>query len=493
MPKRVTETELQRIADVLLRHPGGLSLLQLQRELRGSITRRTLSRRISDLLAADRIHRRGEARSTRYVHGPAPAALEPKPLDGKGRGSGALPATIAPPRKAAESAGQFETPEGVVTIELSSIAREILAYVSRPVAARTPRGYERSLLDDYVPNKSAYIRDKIKVHLHKIGKPIEAQRAAGTFARDILSRFLIDLSWASSRLEGNTYSRLDTERLIQFGQEAEGKDAKETQMILNHKKAIELLVEDSADNIGINRFTLLNLHALLSENLMADPEASGRLRRRPVDITGSVYIPPAIPQVIEEYFSIILSKAGSIGDPFEKAFFLMVHLPYLQPFEDVNKRVSRLAANIPLIRADLCPLSFVDVPERAYIAGTLGVYEMTRVDLLRDVFVWAYERSCQRYVVVRDSVAEPDRFRMRYREALTDVMRQIVLEKKRPTDEEIRVLAQRNVESRDLSSFVKLVIQEFQRLNEFNIARYRLRLSEYWAWYNALHSANPGS
>jgi Fic/DOC family len=491
MPKRVTETELQRIADVLLRHPAGLSLPQLQKELRGSITRRTLSRRISDLLAADRIHRRGEARSTQYVHGPVPTALGP--LQGKGRASGALPTTIAPPRKAAESAGQFETPEGVVTIELSSIAREILAYVSRPVAARTPRGYERNLLDDYVPNKSAYIRDKIKVHLHKIGKPIEAERAAGTFAHDILSRFLIDLSWASSRLEGNTYSRLDTERLIQFGQEAEGKDAKETQMILNHKKAIELLVEDSADNIGINRFTLLNLHALLSENLMADPEASGRLRRRPVDITGSVYVPPAIPQVIEEYFSLILSKAGSIGDPFEKAFFLMVHLPYLQPFEDVNKRVSRLAANIPLIRANLCPLSFVDVPERAYIAGTLGVYEMTRVDLLRDVFVWAYERSCQRYVVVRDSVAEPDRFRMRYREALTDVMRQIVLEKKRPTDEEIRVLAQRNVEPRDLSSFVKMVMQEFQRLNEFNIARYRLHLSEYWAWYRAHHSANPAS
>jgi hypothetical protein len=82
---------------------------------------------------------------------------------------------------------------------------------------------------------------------------------------------------------------------------------------------------------------------------------------------------------------------------------------------------------------------------------------------------------------------------MRYREALADVMRQIVLEKKRPTDEEIRVLAERNVESRDLSSFVKLVMQEFQRLNEFNIARYRLRLSEYWAWYRALHSANPES
>ena len=491
MPKRVTETELRKIEDVLLRHSAGLSLMQLHKELRRSISRRTLSRRISALLAAGRIHRRGEARSTRYLYGPAPAAQGPRRVEREARASDAQPTSvaIAPDSKASESAGQFETPEGVVTIELSPVARDILDYVSKAPAARTPCGYERRLLDDYVPNRTAYIPDKIKVHLHKIGKPIVAERA-GTFARDILSRLLIDLSWASSRLEGNTYSRLDTERLIQFGQEAEGKDAKETQMILNHKAAIELIVEGNPDEIGINRFTLLNLHSLLSENLMADPEASGRLRRRPVDITGTVYTPVAIPQVIEECFEQILTKAGAIGDPFERAFFLMVQLPYLQPFEDVNKRVSRLAANIPLIRADLCPLSFVDVPERAYIAGTTGVYEMTRVELLRDVFVWAYERSCQRYVVIRDSVAEPDRFRMRYREALAEVVSQIVREKKQPTVDEIRALAERAVEPRDVPRFVDLAVEEFRRLTEFNSARYRLRPSEYYGWFNALQDAH---
>ena len=465
--------------------------MQLQKELSGSLSRRTLSRRISALLAADRIHRRGEARSTRYMHGPAPAVQGPRRVEREGRASDAQPTAvaIAPVSKASESAGQFETPDGVVTTELSPVARDILDYVSRPAAARAPCGYERRLLGDYVPNETAYIPDKTKVHLHKIGKPIVAERAAGTFARDILGRLLIDLSWASSRLEGNTYSRLDTERLIQFGQEAEGKDAKETQMILNHKTAIELIVQGNADEVGINPFTLLNLHALLSENLMADPEASGRLRRRPVDVSGTVYTPLAIPQVIEECFTQILTKARAIGDPFERAFFLMVQLPYLQPFEDVNKRVSRLAANIPLIRADLCPLSFVDVPERAYIAGTMGVYEMTRVELLRDVFVWAYERSCQRYVVIRDSVAEPDRFRMRYREALVEVVSQIVREKKQPTVDEIRALAERAVEPRDVPRFVDLAVQDFQRLTEFNIARYRLRPSEYYDWFNALQNA----
>jgi len=223
---------------------------------------------------------------------------------------------------------------------------------------------------------------------------------------------------------------------------------------------------------------------------MADPEASGHLRRRPVEISGSVYTPLAIPQVIDECLTLILTKAKAIGDPFERAFFVMVHLPYLQPFEDVNKRVSRRAANIPLIRADLCPLAFVDVPERAYIAGTIGVYEMTRMELLRDVFVWAYERSCQRYVVIRDSVAEPDRFRMRYREALIEVVSQIVREKKRPTEKEIRALADRLVESRDVPKFVEMTLPEFRRLNEFNISRYRLRLSEYWAWFRALEHTN---
>jgi hypothetical protein len=171
----------------------------------------------------------------------------------------------------------------------------------------------------------------------------------------------------------------------------------------------------------------------------------------------------------------------------------MVHVPYLQPFEDVNKRVSRLAENIPLIKGNLCPLSFVDVPERAYIAGTLGVYEMTRVELLRDVFVWAYERSCQRYVVIRDSVAEPDLFRMKYRNALIDVIGGIVRQRKPPTEGEIRALAEPQVEPQDLPRFVDLVNREFGRLNDGNIARYRIRLSEYWSWFGATEEARSSN
>lgn len=458
MRRKITDAELQAIVDAVTRHPDGVSLAHLGAELGAAASRSTLTRRLSLLLKQGRVRRHGTGRATTYH----PIA------------SATAPAT-----------GRFELPDGIAAIPLSPDGRDQLEYVSRPPAARRPCGYEKRLLDDYVPNQSAYLKDRIKVHLHKMARPITAERAAGTFTRDILSRFLIDLSWASSRLEGNTYTRLDTERLIQFGEQAAGKDARETQMILNHKEAIRFIVDGDREQVGVNRFTLLNLHGLLSDNLMADPEASGRLRRRPVEIGGSVYTPIAVPQLVEVEFDRILTKALAIADPFEQAFFLMVHLPYLQPFEDVNKRVARLAGNIPLIRADLCPLAYVDVPERAYIAGYLGVYELTRIDLLRDVFVWAYERSCQRHVVIRDSVAEPDLFRLKYRTALIDVIGGIIRQHQHFSPQAVRDLAQRNVEPADLPQFVEMVAADFKRLNEGNIARYRVSLADYRSWLAA--------
>ena len=305
--------------------------------------------------------------------------------------------------------------------------------------------------------------------------------AAGTHARDILGRLLIDLSWASSRLEGNTYTRLDTQNLIELGQAAAGKDRRDAQMILNHKAAIELLVEQVED-IGFNTYTFFNLHALLSDNLLADPSESGRLRRRIVEVSGTVFHPLGIPQQIDAYFRMILDRAGAIDDPFEQAFFVMVHIPYLQPFVDVNKRVSRLGANIPLIRYNLCPLSFIDVPERAYVEGTIGVYELKRVDLLRDVFVWAYERSCQRYMAIRETVAEPDPVRMRYREVLISVVSGIVRSGQAPDQGAVQALAAALVPPTDVEQITALAVADLRDLHDGNVSRYRLRLSEYRAW-----------
>jgi Fic family protein len=144
---------------------------------------------------------------------------------------------------------------------------------------RIPVGYQCSFLEEYEPGLTFYLSESLRVQFHRMGRTSAGERPADTFARGILNRLLIDLSGASSRLEGSTYNRLDTQNLIEFGQAAEGKDIHETQMILNHKAAIEMLIEE-VDQIGFNPFSLRNLHAILSHNLLHDEDACGRLRRR---------------------------------------------------------------------------------------------------------------------------------------------------------------------------------------------------------------------
>ncbi len=178
-------------------------------------------------------------------------------------------------------------------------------------------------------------------------------------------------------------------------------------MILNHKTAIEWLVEN-IETVGFNRYTQMNLHSALSENLLPNPADECRIRQHAVDIGRSVYRPLSALLQIDEMFDALLNKANQIADPFEQSFFVMVHLPYLQPFADINKRTSRLAANLPLFRANLCPLTFLGVPEHAYSRAMIGLYELTRVELLRDLYVWAYERSTQEYLAIRQDLAEPD-------------------------------------------------------------------------------------
>ncbi len=169
----------------------------------------------------------------------------------------------------------------------------------------------------------------------------------------------------------------------------------------------------------------------------------------------------------------------------------MVHIPYLQAFDDVNKRTSRLAANIPLIRKNLCPLSFIDVPERIYINGLLGIYELNRVELLRDVFIWAYERSCMRYATTRQAIGEPDPFRLQYRNAIKHSFGEIVRSgmNKEQAISAIRQHAIDSIPAEDRSRFIEIVERELLGLHEGNIARYQLRLIEYENWKKIWQSA----
>ena len=462
MPKLLPGDLLARVTGVLAAGSQGLSLAELQDALKGVVSRRSLQRRLNVWVRSGAIKSQGARRGRRYF---------------SARNDTVPTAATEALRHASVSESEAFTPSAVI----SATGRQVQALVHRPIADRTPIGYQRAFLDSYVPNETEYLPVYLRTHLQASGRTPDEHRPAGTYARDILNRLLIDLSWASSRLEGNTYSLLDTGELIQHGTAAAGKDAKETQMILNHKAAIELLVE-SAEEIGVNRYTITNLHALLADNLLEDPRNAGRLRTTSVAVGGTTYLPTAIPQLIEDLFTILLDKAAKIHDPFEQSFFLMAQLPYLQPFVDVNKLTSRLAANIPLIKSNLVPLSFVDVPERLYIDGLIGIYELNRVELLRDLYLWAYERSVRRYKTVRDSLPEPDAFRLKYRNELAEVVRHAVRQEIRPTKAELALLAKSKVSSADLDRFTSVALEELAGLHEGNIARYRLRLSEFKQW-----------
>ena len=455
MARHLPEASLQAIEEVLRQHPEGRTASQIAGALTSAPPLRTLHYRLKSLVDSKRVIMEGTGRWARY----------------------------RTPRQISVDAHRVSWRIDVLpALALSSAGAEVQEYVRQPPAARDPVGYDRAFVDSYRPNETFHLSQAERERLHEAGRPVTAGQPAGTYARQILNRLLIDLSWNSSRLEGNTYSLLDTTRLLEIGEEAEGKQRLEAQMILNHKDAIEFLV-DEAGRVGFDRHTILSLHALLADNLLADSRAAGRLRHIAVGIDGSVFYPLETPVLIEECFEQVLATAAAIGDPFEQALFVMVQLPYLQPFDDVNKRVSRLAANIPLIKANLVPLSFEDVPRELYTEAILGVYEMKRFELLRDVFIWAYGRSAARYAAVRQSLGEPDPFRLQHRSALREVVGTVIRERMNMKQASAWVAAwtEEHIEQQR-ERFREVAERELLSLHEGNFARYRVRPSEFEAW-----------
>lgn len=444
------QKESKQILDLLKNHEVGRPIEDIQREFKPEIDRRTLQRRIKGLVQSGKVVISGKSRAIKY--------------------------------SIVETSQARDVVQEKDLIPLSKEGKEIQHAVSLPQQQRHPVGYNRVFLETYQPNTTSYLTDEEKNKLAKLGITARINEPAGTYAKEILQRLLIDLSWNSSRLEGNTYSLLDTQRLISEGVSADNKSATEAQMILNHKDAIEFIVHNT-EEIGFNRYTILNLHALLSNNLLPNPGASGRLRTFGVGIAKSVYTPLGMPQLIEEMFERILEKAAQIENPFEQAFFIMVQLPYLQPFDDVNKRVSRLAANIPLNRRNFAPLSFTDVPNELYVQGLLGVYELNRIELLKDVFLWAYDRSAKQYAAQRQSLGDPDPFRLKYREAIRHLITEMVTGAI-PKKNAIGLIKVRAIQlpKEDQSKFIEAVETELMNLHEGNFARYMIRPAEFKAW-----------
>ncbi|MBS0622925.1 MAG: Fic family protein [Verrucomicrobia bacterium] len=303
---------------------------------------------------------------------------------------------------------------------------KVIEQVRRPIYERQPISYSKEWLDAYEPNSTYYVPASLRDQLLQAGKRNDHQDPAGTYAHKIFNRLLIDLSYNSSRLEGNTYSLLDTERLLLQGASAEGKLDEEKVMILNHKEAIRYLV-DHAAHLEVNKETICTLHYLLAADLV-EPRYAGKVRDHGVRIGGSTYLPFEDSQRLQIQLERVAKKGALIRDPFEQSLFLLAHVSYLQAFVDVNKRTARLCANIPLIPKNLAPLSFNDLEREDYMSAMLAIYELQEIRPLVDLYAYSYLRTCAAYDATIQAVGF-DEMRIRYRQQRRAVVREVILQK----------------------------------------------------------------
>jgi len=349
-------------------------------------------------------------------------------------------------------------------------------YLNTPLALRDIAGYQRSFVEGYIPNHTHLLPESLAIALYNEGR-MRGQQPAGTYARKVLEPLLIDLSWSSSHLEGNRFTLLATEELFRGVGSAGDIDAV---MLLNHKVAIEFMV-DSVPQYGLSSPVIRNLHALLMHDLLDDVHSLGAIRQKVVNISDTTYVPLQVTALLEEMFEHIIDKARQIKNPVEAAFFLWVNLAYLQPFEDGNKRTSRLSANIPLMLYNCSPLSFMQVEQHDYASAMVGIYEQCDVSLACELFEQVYRRSVKRYAVTLESMGLPDPVRRQFRERLSDAIVLVV----RGGYSLKNAVAQAALPEEESLTLLRLLSEELMILNIYNCARYRLTMSQVSQWIDA--------
>lgn len=210
-----------------------------------------------------------------------------------------------------------------------------------------------------------------------------------------LERLIIELSWKSSKIEGNTYTLLDTEKLILENKEAPGHNKQEAQMILNHKDAFSFIRQNVAQFVTLTKKNLEDLHAVLVKDL----SVGLGLRQKPVGVVGSIYQPLDNFYQINEAVGHLGAVITKMPSPYTKALLALLGIGYIQPFEDGNKRTGRLMANAILLAHHCAPLSYRSVDEVEYREAMLVFYELNSIQPFKKIFVSQYEFAARNYAV----------------------------------------------------------------------------------------------
>ena len=245
------------------------------------------------------------------------------------------------------------------------------------------------LLSFFTPEELKVLNQST-IEYHKRTKNLSA-----VIEKKELERLIIELSWKSSKIEGNTYTLLDTEKLILENKEAPGHDRKEAKMILNHKEAFNYVREHADKFKSLTRRNLEELHSILVKGLSVE---SG-LRKRPIGVLGSIYRPLDNGQQILEAVETLSKTVTKSANSYVKALIAILGLSYIQPFEDGNKRTSRLLANAILLAYGCAPLSYRSVDENEYREAILVFYELNSIMPFKKIFMAQYEFAANNYAV----------------------------------------------------------------------------------------------
>lgn len=222
---------------------------------------------------------------------------------------------------------------------------------------------------------------------------VQEKRLDKTIFKREVERFTVEFSWKSSRIEGNTYSLLETDILIRQMKEAEGHPKEEALMILNHKSAIDYILKNREEfrHLTLNR--VLNIHQLLVKGL----EVSLGIRKNPVAITGTNYLPLTESDSLTKALRQTINLINVTASPIAKAFIASFMIAYIQPFSDGNKRTGRVLANAILIANDLYPMSYREVKEIDYVEAMLLAYEQNNLYHMKRIFLEQLEFSRNNY------------------------------------------------------------------------------------------------
>ena len=423
----------------LMAHPDGLTLDQLLEHSGFKVDRSTLFRHLSRLIAQGRAERIGKARASRY-----------RPL-----AAAAIPA---------------DAPS---------------AYTRRPSLP----GVEE-MLQRYLPGETPFLAPGEVQRLHLAGR-VEIAAAPGTYARRIYERLAVDLAHASSRLEGGSYSLAETERLLKHGDVPADRDSREAVMILNHGEAIRFIVDNLA-TVDLTGPDLLHLHTLLSKGLLSGPPGAESLPQVSGETGGFAPAAADNPDRHKEAFDTLLAKLLQVKDPFEKAFCLFAFLPNLRLFAEGDMGTSRVGLNIPLLKHELCPLSFIGVDERAFAEGTAEVYESNDTRRLKQLFIDGYVRSAENYRQLGAEAASVPGATPEYDAVVKKAVRTIVREWKRFNRVNLEIYLSLLVKPAHLHAVAEEVEQELAGLQADNLAGFGLSPAEFAGYTPPASGAAPG-